>query len=92
MFVSNGKYTGSGNHSSVFTDAEEQDIARIPLEKTNKGKNLSWSRLKEIMIEEMEIIKSKNPSRDICKVSSTQGSLLGSPFVRRYAKRNGLSK
>ena len=76
----------------VFIEEEEQNIARIALEKKDDGKDLTWSNLKEIMIEEMEMIKLKDPSRDMCKVSSTQGSLLSSPFVRRYAKRNGLSK
>ena len=92
VFMSRGKYIGSGNHSKVFTEEEEQDIARIALEKKDDGKDLTWSNLKEIMIEEMEIIKLKDPSRDMCKVSSTPGSLLNSSFVRRFAERNGLSK
>ena len=76
----------------MLTDEEEECIARAAVEKTTEGKELSWSILKEIMMDEMEVIKSKDPSRDMCKVSSTLGSLLNISFVRRFAERNGLSQ
>jgi len=92
VFVSRGSYTGSGCYSKVFTPEEEQSIARTALEKTSGGKDLTWMILKQIMMEEMEMIKSMEPGRDMSRVSSTQGSLLSISFVRRFAERNGLSK
>ena len=49
--MSRGKYIGSGGHTKVLTEEEEQDMARMALEKTNEGKELSWSKLKEIVME-----------------------------------------
>ena len=48
--------------------------------------------LKEMLMVEMEMLKTMEPNRDMTKVSSTQGSLLNVSFVRRFAERNGLSK
>ena len=76
----------------MLTAEEEHNMTRKALEKTNEGKDLSWPILKEIMMEEMEMIKSMDPSRDLFKVSSTLGSLLSISFVRRFAERNGLSQ
>ena len=88
---SSGVYKGAGNHSKVLTEQEEYAIARTALQKTDDGKDLSWSRLTEIMMTEMDVLRSKHPSRDMCKVSSTMGSLLNKSYVRRFAQRNGLS-
>ena len=75
----------------MLKKSEEKEIARIALEETNEGKDLTWPKLKEIMIYEMDAIKSNDPNRDLCKVSATFGSLLNISFVRRFAERNGLS-
>jgi len=92
VFISGGKFKGSGTHSTVLTKSEEKKIAIIALGQTNEGKDLTWPKLKEIMMDEMDAIKSEDPRRDMCKVSATFGSLLNMSFVRRFAERNGLSK
>ena len=91
VFVSRGEFTGSGNHSRVFTRKEEENIAKIALENSDNGEKLTWSNLREIMLAEIDRIKSQDPSRDMFRVSSTMGSFVNRSFVRRFAERNGLS-
>ena len=92
VFVSGGSYTGSGPKSRVFTPEEEKKVAKKALEKTNEGKDLTWSFLRQIMVEEVELLMSKDPTRVRSTISTIDGSLLNMSFVRRFAKRNGLSK
>ena len=91
LVISNRGWIGRGQQSKVFENEEE--VAKIVLEKTNDGKELSWPLLKQLLLDELEQRRSSNTNnRDMCRVSTTSGTLLNMSFVRRFAERNGLSK
>lgn len=86
------KYTGRGRKSHVFTDEEEKIISERVLERTNGGKELSWKFLKEMIIEELNIIKINQPERDFARISCKNGNIIEMTYVRRFAERNNLSR
>lgn len=86
------KYTGRGRKSHVFTDEEEKIISERVLERTNGGKELSWKFLKEMIIEELNIIKINQPDRDFARISCKNGNIIEMTYVRRFAERNNLSR
>ena len=90
VIMANRGFLGQGNQSKVFDD--EHEIAKKVLEKTNHGKELSWPLQKQLLLDELEQRRSTNTNNDICRVSTTSGTLLNISFVRRFAERNGLSK
>ena len=92
VFISGGSYQGSGRKCTVFTLVEEKNVANKVLEMTHGGQNLTWPILKDIMVQELELLMSLDPRRMRSKVSVKDGSLLNIPFVRRFAQRNDLSK
>ena len=92
LITSNHGYIGRGRKYKIFTVEEEQEIAKTVLGKTNNGKELSWSLLNQLLLDELERKKSSNPNLNIYRVSATSGTLLNMPLVRRFAARNGLSK
>ena len=62
------------------------------LERTNGGKELSWKFLKEMIIEELNIIKINQPDRDFARISCKNGNIIEMTYVRRFAERNNLSR
>merc|ERR1719369_705676 len=92
LVTSDRGYQGKGSQSKVFTVEEEHEIAKTVLEKTDNGKELSWTMLKGMLQDEIEMIRLKTPSRNMTRVSSTSGSMTNMSFVRRFAERNGISQ
>jgi len=86
------KYTGRGRKSQVFTDDEEKIISERVLERTSGGRDLSWKFLKEMIIEELNIIKINHPERDFARISCKNGNMIEMTYVRRFAERNNLSR
>ena len=62
------------------------------LERTSGGKDLSWKFLKEMIIEELNIIKINQPDRDFARISCKNGNIIEMTYVRRFAERNNLSR
>ena len=53
---------------------------------------MSWKFLKEMIIEELNIIKINQPDRDFARISCKNGNIIEMTYVRRFAERNNLSR
>ena len=81
--IKTGKsYTGRGRKSKLFSEQEEKSIVDKALQKVEIGEELSTKCIKELVMEEIEIIKAIDPERSSIKFDDW--------FVLNFAKRHGL--
>lgn len=81
--IKTGKsYTGRGRKSKLFSEEEEMSIVKKALQKVQTGEELSTKCIKELVQEEIEVIKSIDPERSSLKFDDW--------FVLNFAKRHDL--
>ena len=90
--LGHGSFRGKGRKASLFSTEEEKEIAGNIVAKAKGGIELTWKVLKEMMETEIEKMMTLDPTRDTFRVSATKGSLIDRYFVKRFARRNNLTK
>ena len=58
------KYYGGGNHTKVLTPQEEREISKRMLAISNGGEDLTHSMMRQILREELDVIKVNEPHRE----------------------------
>ena len=92
LMLKTGKcFQGKGKKTLIFTEEEEKRIANRIIEKLGGARELTSSILREVIREELEVLKVNFPGREDINTLLENSSNLYS-FVLIFAKRNGLKK
>ena len=83
LLIKSGKFEwrGRGKRSQIFTDEEEKRICQAALERSNGGLDMSFRLLKEVISEEISILKNNEPDREF---------ILTERFTRSLGDRHNL--
>ena len=83
MFLKGDTYTGRGRFSTFFTREEEKYITKRVLEVTDGGRNYSLKILRQIVEEEVSLMKINFPDQQIKNPTKK--------MLHNFAQRNGLA-
>ena len=83
MFLKGDTYTGRGRFSTFFTREEEKYITKRVLEVTDGGRNYSLKILRQIVEEEVSLMKINFPDQEIKNPTKK--------MLHNFAQRNGLA-
>ena len=83
LLIKSGKFEwrGRGKRSQIFTDEEEKRICQAALERSNDGLDMSFRLLKQVISEEISILKNNEPDREF---------ILTERFTRSLGDRHNL--